>query len=201
MLWFKQLDLFRSSAIAIPPRVERRQEKARADNRDSSLEEKARELLHSLGASALAPAIRVEWNSRLRSAAGRADFRRCLISLNPRLREHGTAEIDRTFRHELAHLLAHARSGRRRIQAHGREWRLACGDLGIANEERCHSLPFPTQKRARPFLYCCASCAKDFPRVRPFRRGTACLECCRRHNRGRYSKRFELRLVQSDTQT
>jgi ribosomal protein L37AE/L43A len=51
------------------------------------------------------------------------------------------------------------------------------------------------RRRARPFLYRCPSCGRDFPRVRRIRRGLACLACCRRHNRGRYDKRFQLRLV------
>src|SRR5256886_15618566 len=55
--------------------------------RDHALESKARELLRSLGADKLAREIRVEWNPRMRSAAGRADFREKLISLNPLLPE------------------------------------------------------------------------------------------------------------------
>ena len=68
----------------------------------------ARELLWSLGAKRIATELRVEWNSRLKTAAGRADYRQKLISLNPRLVEH-PAEIDRTLRHELAHILAQFR--------------------------------------------------------------------------------------------
>ena len=86
--------------------------------RDSALEANVCEILSALGADALARAIHVEWNARLFSAAGRADSRRNLISLNPRLREHDAAEIDRTLRHELAHLLAQFRAGRRRIPPH-----------------------------------------------------------------------------------
>lgn len=82
--------------------------------RDFELEAKAREMLAALNAAELTGSLRVEWNARLFSAAGRADSRRKLISLNPRLREHDAAEIDRTLRHELAHLLAQFRAGRRR---------------------------------------------------------------------------------------
>src|SRR6267143_3523353 len=71
----------------------------------------ARELLRSLGAAQIANELHVEWNSRLKTAAGRADYRQKLISLNPRLVEHPT-EIDRTLRHELAHILAQFRAGR-----------------------------------------------------------------------------------------
>ncbi len=164
--------------------------------RDPVLEERARRLLHSLGASRLARNIRVEWNKRMRSAAGRADSRRTLISLNPRLREHGAGEIEKTLRHELAHLLAQASVGRRRIAPHGPEWRKACSDLGIDGEARCHTLPFPVATRARRFIYKCPNCRVSFPRVRRIRRAIACLACCRAHNRGNFDARFRLRLVE-----
>ena len=166
--------------------------------RDSMLEAKAREMLSALGADELAREVHIEWNARLFSAAGRADSHRNLISLNPRLREHDTAEIDRTLRHELAHLLAQFRAGRRRIPPHGAAWRKACHDLGIADEARCHALPFPVRARARRFLYRCSRCGKDFPRVRPIKRAIACLDCCRKFNGGKFDPKARLRLVAGD---
>jgi SprT protein len=163
--------------------------------RDVDLELKARELLRGHGAGRIANEVRVKWNARLKSCAGRADFRRKLISLNPRLREHGPAEIDRTLRHELAHLLAQFRAGRKRILPHGEEWRAACRDLGIGDEARCHSLPFPIRERALRFLYKCPSCQRKFPRVRKIRRAIACLACCRAHSRGKFDARFRLLFV------
>lgn len=163
--------------------------------RDATLEAKARELLGTVDAAELASAVQVEWNARLFSAAGRADFRRNLVSLNPRLRDHDAAEIDRTLRHELAHLLAQFRAGRRRVPPHGTEWRQACQDLGIADESRTHALPFPIQRRTRRFLYQCPRCGKEFPRVRKIKRAVACLECCRKFNRGKFDKSAVLRLV------
>jgi len=156
---------------------------------------KARELLLANGAGRIAGEVGVEWNTRLKSCAGRADYRRKLILLNPRLHEHGTAEIDRTFRHELAHLLAQFRSGRRRILPHGNEWRAACQDLGIGDETRCHNLPFPISERPRRFLYKCPNCQRDFARARRIRRAIACLACCRAHNGGEFDPRFRLRLI------
>jgi len=166
--------------------------------RDSALEAKAQEMLRGLDAAELAREVRVEWNARLFSAAGRADSRRKIVSLNPRLREHDAAEIDRTLRHELAHLLAQFRAGRRRIPPHGAEWRKACHDLGIADESRCHALPFPIQRRTRRFLYRCERCGKEFPRVRRIKRTVACLECCRKFNRGKFDPTARLRLVEGD---
>jgi SprT protein len=163
--------------------------------RDSALEATAREILNSVNAAELAAEVRVEWNARLFSAAGRADSRRNLVSLNPRLRDHDAAEIDRTLRHELAHLLAQFRAGRRRVPPHGAEWRRACHDLGIGDEARCHTLPFPVKKRAPRFLYRCARCGREFPRVRRIKRAVACLECCRKFNRGKFDPKARLRLV------
>src|SRR2546422_10813378 len=83
-----------------------------APTADVDLEMKAHELLRQLGATKLAREVRVEWNPRMRTAAGRADFGEKLISLNPLLCDHDLAsvsrqsgsDIDRTLRHELAHL-------------------------------------------------------------------------------------------------
>ncbi len=159
------------------------------------LETKARELLRSLGAKRIATELRVEWNPRLKTAAGRADYRQKLISLNPRLVEH-PEEIDRTLRHEVAHILAQFREkSRRRISPHGPEWQQACRDLGIAGEKRCHTLPFPAKRYAPRLIYRCPNCRRDFPRVRKIKRTVACLACCRAHNRGEFDVRFRLKLL------
>jgi SprT protein len=163
--------------------------------RPADLETTARELMRSLGASRIANELRVEWNPRLKTAAGRADYRQKLISLNPRLVAH-PEEIDRTLRHELAHILAQFREkSRRRISPHGPEWQQACRDLGIANEKRCHTLPFPAKRYAPRFIYHCPNCRRDFPRVRKIKRTVACLACCRAHNGGEFDVRFRLKLV------
>ena len=168
---------------------------ARPAGRDPALEMLARILLLSQDAAALAGRVRVEWSGRLRSAAGRAEYDSARVLLNCRLCAHGEAEIDRTLRHELAHLLAQFRARRRRIAPHGIEWRRACADLGIAGEARCHNLPFPTRRLQRRYLYACPRCARQFPRTRPLRRTSACLACCRAVSQGRYDGRFKLRLV------
>ena len=157
---------------------------------DDPWQDAARALLRSIGCDELAAIVIVWWNSRMRTTAGTAFPAKWLVHLNPRLREFGDAEIDRTLRHELAHLLAHHRAGRRRIAAHGREWQAACVDLGLVDEKRCHDLPFPRRKLRATLRYRCPACGVKIPRVRPMRRKSACLACCRAHNRGRYDERF-----------
>lgn len=138
--------------------------------------------------------VRARWNPRLRSTAGRAFARENAVELNPRLVAH-PGEVDRTLRHELAHLLVAWRvgKGRRRPDPHGPEWRRACEDLGIADETRCHRLELaPRRTVARRHVYRCPGCLVEWRRVRPIsrRRPLACRACCRAHAGGRFDRRF-----------
>jgi predicted SprT family Zn-dependent metalloprotease len=155
----------------------------------------AKSALSGLGLELLADKLTVKWNSRMRSTAGLAYPNSSQIVLNPKLAGFGWAEVERTLLHELAHLVAHQRCGRRRISPHGPEWRKACADLGMDNEARCHDLPLPRRKMARRFVYQCPACATKVERVRLFRRPAACLKCCQTHCGGRYDKRFNLTRV------
>lgn len=190
-LWLRFFDLAEKPAPAPLPKPEPEPAvRSSLDGRDALLEEEARELLRGLGFAEGAAKISVAWKPRMRSTAGYAKWPLWRVELNPRLREF-PGEVARTLRHELAHLVAHARAGRRRIAPHGGEWRKACADLGIPDESARHTLPLPSRKQKRNFAYVCPSCAAVVERVRKFRRRTACLACCRKHNGGRYDVRFE----------
>ncbi len=156
----------------------------------TELENECRQLLLDLGMPALCERVQVVWNPRLRSTAGYAKYPGWCIELNPRLRSFD-GQVDRTLRHELAHLVAYYRAGRRRIEPHGREWRQACADLGIPNEPAHHRLPLPRSRRERRYAYQCPVCAIVVHRVRPFRRPTACLACCKKHSGGNFDTRFK----------
>jgi predicted SprT family Zn-dependent metalloprotease len=146
----------------------------------------------ALGMAGLGGDVRVLWNPRMRTAAGRAFWPTRVIELNPLLQTFDRGEIDRTLKHELAHLIAYHRAGRRRIQPHGEEWRTACAQLGIPGEKACHSLPLPRRRQHRRLHYACPACQRVIQRVRPFPRRVACADCCRRHAGGRFDKRFML---------
>ncbi len=164
--------------------------------RDSLLEARAKSLLERLDPE-LGTRVVVRWNRRLRTTAGLASYQRCEVLLHPALQEISEAEVDKTLRHELAHLLAQARSGRKRIAPHGAEWRQACVDLGIPNESRTHQLPFVRRRQQRKFFYRCPACEEILSRVRKPRRKIACLRCCRKHAGGRYDERFRYEAVAS----
>jgi SprT protein len=189
--FLKRLFTQRAPAPSPPPRAPKAPKRPHARPNDASaLLAEARALLTAAGAPALAARVQVRWNTRMRSTAGMAYSAKSLITLNPRLHEFGDAEIDRTLRHELAHLLAHERAGRRRIEPHGPEWRRACRDLGIPDERRTHDLPLPRHSIRRNHHYRCPACGVQVDRVKPLRRDSACLKCCRTHNGGRYDARF-----------
>jgi predicted SprT family Zn-dependent metalloprotease len=189
----RQLDFLSRLVARVIPKPAPQPALARGD--DDALVARCRELLLAIGVEALATQVRVRWNSRMRSTAGTAYPGKALITLNPRLREFGEDELDRTLRHELAHLLAHHRAGRRRIAPHGREWRRACEDLGLKDERRCHDLPLPRRQLTARHFYRCPNCATELRRVRPLRARSACLACCRSHNGGRYDERFRFTKV------
>lgn len=165
------------------------------DFTEEALQALAHRLLDAAGAHALTRLVHVCWNRRLRTTAGLAHYRLWKVSLNPRLVAFGMEEVDRTLRHELAHLVARHRAGRHRIQPHGPEWRQACVDLGLDGEKRCHDLPLPRRRIPRKMLYRCRHCQAEVRRVRPFRRAVACLKCCRAFNRGQYDERYRFVLV------
>jgi SprT protein len=146
----------------------------------------------ALGRARLAERLQVVWNPRLRTSAGRAWPGEARIELNPALVSFGDAEIRRTLLHELAHLIAHDRAGRRRIAPHGPEWRRACADLGIADESVRHRLPLRPVRQRRRFAYQCPACGAVIRRARRLRREVACLACCRAHAGGRFDRRFRM---------
>lgn len=180
-----------------PPKLTRKT-RSRRQGLDEELTQQSRDLVTSIGLEDLADQITVSWNSRLRTTAGRAYRNEQLVELNPALEqiEEAEAEVDRTLKHELAHLVAYYRAGRKRIEPHGPEWRRACADLGIPDEERCHDLPFERTQQRRRYCYSCPNCEHKIFRVRKIRRAAACYDCCRTYNGGRFDPRFELKVEQ-----
>lgn len=157
-------------------------------SREPLLEELSQDLLRAAGCRDMK--VEVFWSSRLRTTAGLANYQKRAIYLNPKLRDVSQDEVQRTLRHELAHFLAQYRVGRRRIAAHGPEWKKACEDLGIPDESRCHDLPFKRRTIERKHFYACRECGTRLARVRPLKRRVACLKCCRRHNGGQYHESY-----------
>jgi predicted SprT family Zn-dependent metalloprotease len=161
------------------------------------LEDECRQMLLNLGMEQPTALLKVLWNPRLRSTAGYAKYPSWCIELNPRLIAFD-GQVARTLRHELAHLVAYHRAGRRRIEPHGAEWRQACADLGIPGEPAHHRLPLPRSQHQRRHAYQCPVCASIVHRVRAFHRSTACLACCRKYAGGHFDERFKFVKIPSE---
>jgi len=146
----------------------------------------------SLALNELARKVRVSWNSRMQTTAGRAWWPDRSIELNPKLKDCEPEELWRTLKHELAHLVAYERCGRRRIEPHGAEWQAACVDLGIPGEKPFHNLPFKRRQMKRKHAYICSNCSSVIHRVKPIKRAVACYDCCRKFSDGAYHDRFRL---------
>ncbi|MCW1887792.1 SprT-like domain-containing protein [Luteolibacter flavescens] len=159
---------------------------------DGGLTEWCREKAEFLDLPELARRVQVSWNARMQTTAGRAWWPDRLIELNPKLKEQAQEEIWRTLRHELAHLVAYERAGRRRIEAHGPEWRAACAELGIPDEQPFHTLPFKRKRMKRNYAYICPQCLTTIRRVKRISRAVACYACCRKFSGGLFDRRFEL---------
>ena len=185
-----QLDIPWSSWFRVSPQTAAPRNTSGAA--DSGLSTWCAEAAISLALPELAQKVRVSWNPRMRTTAGRAWWPDRSIELNPKLKECEPDELWRTLKHELAHLVAYERSGRRRIDPHGAEWRSACSQLGIPGESPFHTLPFERRKMKRKHTYVCANCFAEIQRVRPITRTVACYECCRKFNHGAYHDRFRL---------
>jgi SprT protein len=190
MAWaFRQLALnWGAKPRVAPPSADRRN----PAKTDGGLTEWCREKAEFLGLPELAHRVQVSWNSRMQTTAGRAWWPDRLIELNPKLKELPPEEMWRTLRHELAHLVAYERAGRRRIEVHGAEWRAACAELGIPNEQPFHTLPFKRKRMKRNFAYICPQCLTTIRRVKRINRVVACYACCRKHSGGLFDRRFQL---------
>jgi SprT protein len=146
----------------------------------------------AFGLPELARKIQVVWNPRMRTTAGRAWWPTRLIEINPKLKDLSESQVWRTLKHELAHLIAYERCGRRQIDPHGVEWQQACSELGIPGESARHTLPLKSRRMKRKYVYVCPSCFSEIKRVRPMQRAVACYSCCKKFNGGNYHERFRL---------
>ena len=165
---------------------------SRPSKEDGGLTAWCAQASNDLALAELGRKVRVCWNPRMQTTAGRAWWPDRLIELNPKLKDCEPEELWRTLKHELAHLIAYERCGRRRIDPHGPEWANACVDLGIAGERPFHTLPFKRRQMKRKHAYVCPNCLATIHRVKPIQRAVACYDCCRKFSGGAYHDRFRL---------
>ena len=140
------------------------------------LQEMTRRCGRVWGIPGLADRVRVGYNARLRTTAGRALLEDARVELNTRLLRENPTHLVPTLIHELAHLAVHLRYGR--VQPHGRHWRTFMAAAGH-NPRATHALPTAHLKRRRNrylYLHRCSDCGQTFL-ARRVRRDLYCRTC------------------------
>jgi SprT-like protein len=137
----------------------------------------------------------LEWNSRLRSSAGRfyPGSRKWLRDQPPKIEvasylrtEERAAELIRdTIAHEMIHYWLWVR---RRPYGHTEEFLRKMKEMGCSRYN-----PVPRLREPK-YLYRCPKCEKDFPARRKLA-VLACLDCCKRESGGKFDRRFMLELI------
>ena len=133
------------------------------------------------------PRCRLEWNSRLRTTAGRVDVRGGLIELSIFYhRAFGWREVRDTLLHEMLHVDQH----RRKIKlGHTPEMKRRALHLGIRSFF-ARDLPGRPPPRYR---YRCPACRRTvLRRNRIGQSRNACAHCCRHHSGGQWDRRYVL---------
>lgn len=142
------------------------------------------------------PLCRLRWNSRLRVAAGRfIPVRRkdppgsALIEVALYLLEETEAKkwVLDTLSHEMIHYWLWYR---RRPHGHTKEFYVKMVEMGVS---RYNSIP---RQRPHKYIYLCPVCTKRFLARRRLGK-MACAVCCKKFNRGKFDRRFELVLYKN----
>jgi predicted SprT family Zn-dependent metalloprotease len=104
-------------------------------------------------------AVRVAWNDRLTTTAGRAFLRLGSIELNPRLLSRAPEQVPTVLTHEAAHIAAFRLFGAN-IPAHGRHWRSLMRIAGLPPEvtHKISVRGLRKAKRRYVYLRVCESC-------------------------------------------
>jgi SprT protein len=104
--------------------------------------------------------LKVELSSSLRTTGGTARYATYHVTLNYRLLNENKDQINQTFGHELAHIIAGQLFGPK--AGHGPLWGAIMGLLGLP-AERCHSMNVAGfERKTKRYLYRCGKCNKEY---------------------------------------
>lgn len=119
---------------------------------------------------------------------GSCNYRERVISVSGPLAAINDEDDTRdTILHEIAHALAGHKAG------HGPEWRAVCRQIG-ARPERTTDAQVPQA----PWMRVCPGCNRGRPIHRRSKKTYACGKCCKKHNGGEFSERFQLVYVRTE---
>ncbi len=136
-----------------------------------------------------------EFNTR-KNAAGLCSMRRKTIYVSQWLLEQNlekSLEFENVLRHEIAHALDFQIRGK---SDHLREWKSIARQV-LCTADRCYDSKQISVSVTTKYTLICDGCGKGQPSHKKITIKTACGTCCREHNFGKYTEKFELRQVQN----
>lgn len=99
-----------------------------------------------------------------------------------------------TLLHEMAHLLEYSQYGQK--PGHGKTFKAHALEIFRQTGLEIQSRHFIDVSKNARYIGTCPSCGNKIYRFRkPRNYNVACRQCCRKYNKGRYSKRFRFRWV------
>jgi hypothetical protein len=101
--------------------------------------------------------------------------------------------ITNTMLHELAHAFCVKVYGVREGIGHGANWKSIAKQIGC-DGERCYNGNEVNKPKSK-YTLVCETCNKETPKYKMVKRDVACGTCCKKHNNGKYSDKYKLKLV------
>lgn len=138
---------------------------------------------------------RFEFNDR-KTCAGLCSQREKTIYISSWLLKqnlHKGLEFENTLRHEIAHALDFKMRG---TSDHSKIWKMVARQV-LCTAERCYTSEQISVTATTKYTLVCDTCNKKTPSHKIKKRITACGNCCREHNFGRYTQKYALRQVQN----
>ena len=135
-----------------------------------------------------------EFNTR-KGAAGLCAYKKKTIYISKWLLEQNlekAEEFENTLRHELAHAIDFEM---REKSDHGRVWKAVAREV-LCSAERCFK-GIDTSKATSKYTLTCPVCDKKNAGHKKRKKKTACGDCCRTYNFGRYSEKYVLIVTQN----
>jgi ribosomal protein L37AE/L43A len=138
------------------------------------------------------------FNDRKR-ALGLCSYRKRTIYLSTFFIEQGSREMKmwvNTMVHEIAHAFSFEGFGER---GHGRLWKDMFISFGGNGERSSGDAQFEDliENPISKYTLVCDNCGRQSPSHRAKKRASACGDCCKKYNGGRYSDKYKLRQIQN----
>jgi len=131
-----------------------------------------------------------KFNNR-KKAFGVCSSREKWISLSkPLVKLNDKARVTNTILHEIAHALVGC------VNGHNYIWKRKAIEIGC-DGERCFNSIDVNVPRGK-YVYECPNCKKETHQFRKTKRVSACGDCCRNYNYGRFTSEYALRLKVSE---